>query len=314
MFAVLCTTDVTQSVFQPVPNQKQVKPFLKWVGGKRQLMPELVSRLPVDVLDPAWSGTYYEPFLGGGALFFELKARGLLRSGVRLNDLNGELINLYQQLRTNWAAVLHELEILSLFNNESDFLEIRGWDRRKDWAVVPVAQKAARFIFLNRTAFNGLYRVNKKGLFNTSFGRYKSPGFPNASLLADCSDELQTASIHSMDFEAVLAGARAGDFVYLDPPYIPLSATAGFELYTAGGFDLGAQQRLARVCADLTRRGVRWLLSNSSAELAINLFSETGCGRHHAMVPASRSINCNGYARKNKVDELLAWNYRRASR
>lgn len=278
------------------------KPFVKWVGGKRKLVPDLLKNLPVSAASLA-SGQcrYFEPFVGGGALFFALHEQGLKKAF--LNDFNPELTNLYKVIQEN-AAGLSEHLASGLFENTPEaFAAIRAWDRKENWSQRSALDRAARFIYLNRTAFNGLWRVNSKGFFNTPYGRYKNPGIPSLELLSQAQEALAIATLTTGDFEASLDPARAGDFVYFDPPYAPVSATANFVGYTDKGFDDVMQQRLANVCRNLTRRGVAWMLSNSDTPYTRKVFGEIE-GACVKTVQAARAINRDG-AGRGKVNEVL---------
>lgn len=291
------------------------RPFIKWVGGKRQLLPALLpilDRLGVqDVM--AGRGRFFEPFLGGGAVFFALSAAaGGVLGGARagqgravLNDYNPELVNLYEVVRTAWPRLLERLGDTAVFaNTRQAHGVVRGWDREEDWGRRDAVSRAARFIYLNRTSFNGLWRVNRGGHFNVPFGDYKNPGMPDAAVLEAASDALGVAVLRHGDFEAAVADAKAGDVVYFDPPYIPLTASSAFVGYAAGGFGMDEQERLAQCCERLCRDGVAWALSNSDTPDSRRLF-----GRHPGVeivgVSANRAINANGEGR-GKVGEIIA--------
>lgn len=281
------------------------KPFIKWVGGKRQLMESILQRLPSGIIP--WTGRYFEPFLGGGAVFFELQQRGLIQEAV-LNDYNEELFNLYQVVQQKPLSLAQNLNDVRFENSAENHQNIRGWDREKDWTKKHSnLERATRFIFLNRTSFNGLWRVNAKNQFNVPFGRYKSPGFPTSLQLQEASSALRHATLLQGDFERACKDAKAGDFVYFDPPYIPLSTSSSFTSYTDAKFEDGVQERLATLCNDLTQRGVKWMLSNSSAPRAIELFGACENAKIHR-VQASRMVNSDAQGR-GKVEEILVTNY-----
>lgn len=279
------------------------KPFVKWVGGKRQLLPDLLAHLPVSP-EALASGQarYFEPFMGGGALFFALEEAGLARAV--LNDANPELTNLYRTVQAQPEALAERLTQAEFANDRAAFDAVRAWDRAPDWAQRSALDRAARFVYLNRTGFNGLWRVNRQGCFNVPFGRYTNPGFPGLPALQDASRALGVAEIREGDFEAACADAAAGDLVYFDPPYAPVSLTASFVGYTKGGFDDGMQRRLAQVCADLGRRGVAWMLSNSDTPYTREVFGAIPGAVIHT-VHAGRSINRDKDGR-GKVCEILA--------
>ena len=275
----------------PAALQGGARPLIKWAGGKRQLLPELLPRLP------RCFNRYCEPFVGGGALFFALQPQR-----AWLSDSNAELINLYVTVRDHCEALLEDLRRHE--NTPEYFLAIRNLDRSPAFAALTAVEKASRFIYLNRTCFNGLYRVNARGQFNVPFGRYKNPRLADADNLRRCSQLLQDAQLRCGDFSALLEVAEAGDFVYLDPPYVPLSPTSSFTSYTSGGFGEESQRRLREVCDALDERGVYFMLSNSDCPLVRELYS------HYRMerVQASRAISAAASGR-GAVAEALVRNY-----
>lgn len=259
-------------------------PFIKWVGGKRQLLPELRARVPSKF------GRYFEPFVGGGALFFDLAPE--LAS---LTDMNERLVRTYRGVRDDVNGVI---ALLSEYPHEERFyydLRAVDIDTRSDVEV------AARFIYLNKTCFNGLYRENKAGRFNVPFGRYTNPTICDEEALRACSEALKGAHIAVLDFEAAVADAEAGDFVYFDPPYVPLTATSNFTSYTSGGFTQADQLRLRNLALDLKRRGVNVLLSNSSTGAVRELYAD---GFVVEEVSARRAVNSKASGR-GAVKELL---------
>ncbi|HTO99223.1 MAG TPA: DNA adenine methylase [Myxococcales bacterium] len=265
---------------------EKAAPFLKWAGGKTSLLPELLRHVP-DRLR-----RYHEPFVGGGALFFAVAPRRAV-----LADDNGELVHCYLQVRDDVYRVLDALS--RHLYDKAHYLGVRALDPQR---LTP-AQRAARFIYLNKTCFNGLWRVNRAGRFNVPIGRYRNPRFHDPESLIAASESLQGVEILHAGFEETMARAAPGDFVYLDPPYDPLSPTASFASYTAGGFGWEAQKRLARSCIALNRRGVRFLLSNSATERVRELYR----GFEQRTVRAPRFINSKGGSR-GRVDELLVFN------
>ncbi|MDI1449022.1 DNA adenine methylase [Polyangium sp. 6x1] len=274
---------------KPRPDIREIepgtaKPFIKWVGGKRQLIHELEPRIP------SRFNTYHEPFVGGGALFFHL-----MPERAELSDTNERLVRTYIGVRD---AVEDVIDLLASYPHDRDFfmkLRASDIDAKTDVEV------AAWFIYLNRTGFNGLYRVNRQNQYNVPFGDYQNPTICDAENLRACSRALKHASIRVASFEDVAARARAGDFVYFDPPYVPLSASSSFTSYTSGGFGMREQQRLRDVARELKERGVRVLLSNSSAPEVYSLY---GDGFELAAVGASRAINCKG-AGRGRIQELI---------
>ncbi len=261
----------------------QPKPFLKWVGGKRQLLPELHARVPRGF------DTYFEPFLGGGALFFSL-----LPEKAVLSDFNERLVRTYRAIRDDVDEVIAEL---STYPHDRVFFEEL---RRVDVDALEDVQVAAWMIYLNRTGFNGLYRVNKSGGFNVPFGKYKNPTICNPDLLLTASEALQNAEILHASFADTFSRAQPGDFVYFDPPYVPLSETSSFTSYTKDGFGMAEQAALRDTAWKLKSRGVDVLLSNSSAGAVFELYDRFQIDE----VYASRAINSKASGR-GKVAEVL---------
>jgi DNA adenine methylase len=280
---------------QPAPAKKRrggrkhpvPRPFLKWVGGKGHLVPELKRRIPRD-----FDGTYHEPFVGGGALFFALQP-----DRAHLSDNNLRLVRTYRAIRDDVDAVIARLEQLP--HDKELFLQLRREpiDECPDDATV-----AAWMLYLNKTAFNGLYRVNSRNIYNVPFGRYTNPLICDDRNLRACHQVLQGVEIDHEPFFSVRDRAVAGDFVYFDPPYIPLSATSNFTSYTDGAFGDDEQVRLRDVALELKERGVRVLLSNSSADRVRELY--TPGFRKVETVPVPRRVNSKGSGR-GAVDELL---------
>ena len=266
-------------------------PFVKWAGGKRQLIGELMRRLPQRY------GVYYEPFVGGGALMFELEPkRGLVW------DINAELINAYQVVQTNVEGLIRELQ--RHVYEQRYYYRVREADRSPDFLKWDAVRRASRLIYLNRTCYNGLYRVNASGHFNVPFGRYENPTIVDADNLRACSRVLKHVQIFMGDFEEVAERTRAGDFVYLDPPYVPLTATANFTAYSREGFDSKMQERLRDLCVRLDRRGVYWMLSNSAVKLVKDMYR----GFKVEIVRASRAVNSKAEHR-GKIEEVIIRNY-----
>lgn len=271
--------------------QQEIYPIVKWVGGKRQLMFELLNNMPENY------NRYFEPFIGGGALFFELQP-----DNAYISDMNEELINLYQVVRNNVDELITDLQKHDC--SKDYFMEIRNIDRTDEYKNWSDIQKASRFIYLNRTCFNGMYRVNSKGEFNVPFGHYKNPRILDENNLINCSNLLQRTEIRHADFSAILNRVQKGDFVYFDPPYVPLSETSSFTSYTKDGFDIGMQFKLRDVCDELNSMGVKFLLSNSDTKLVNELYEKYNIKK----VFASRQINANADGR-GKISEVLVRNY-----
>ena len=271
--------------------KQETYPIVKWVGGKRQLMFELLKNMPQNY------NRYFEPFIGGGALFFELQP-----DNAYISDMNDELINLYQVVRDNVDELITDLQKHDI--SKEYFMEIRNIDRTEDYENWSDVQKASRFIYLNRTCFNGMYRVNSKGEFNVPFGHYKNPRIIDENNLLNCSNLLERTEIKHADFSEILTKVQKGDFVYFDPPYVPLSETSSFTSYTKGGFDIDMQFKLRDVCDELDSMGVKFLLSNSDTKLVNELYESYNIKK----VFASRQINANADGR-GKITEVLVRNY-----
>lgn len=271
--------------------KEETYPIVKWVGGKRQLMFELLKNMPKNY------NRYFEPFIGGGALFFELQPYN-----AYISDMNEELINLYQVVRDNVDELIADLQKHDI--SKDYFMEIRNIDRTEEYENWSDIQKASRFIYLNRTCFNGMYRVNSKGEFNVPFGHYKNPRILDENNLINCSNLLQRTEIKHADFSEILKKVKKDDFVYFDPPYVPLSETSSFTSYTKDGFDMDMQFKLRDVCDELDSMGVKFLLSNSDTKLVNELYENYNIKK----VFASRQINANADGR-GKITEVLVRNY-----
>ena len=271
--------------------KQETYPIVKWVGGKRQLMFELLKNMPQNY------NRYFEPFIGGGALFFELQL-----DNAYISDMNEELINLYQVVRDNVDELITDLKKHDI--SKEYFMEIRNIDRTEDYKNWSSVQKASRFIYLNRTCFNGMYRVNSKGEFNVPFGHYKNPRIVDENNLINCSNLLQRTEIRHADFSEILTKVQESDFVYFDPPYVPLNETSSFTSYTKDGFDIDMQLKLRDVCDELDSIGVKFLLSNTDTKLVNELYENYNIKK----VFASRQINANADGR-GKITEVLVRNY-----
>lgn len=263
------------------------EPFLKWAGGKRQLIRHILAAAPKEI------DTYHEPFLGGGAVFFALAAERRFRR-ARLADVNAELVLCYRTIQRDVAAVVAELR--GYPHDAGFYYDLRG----KDPERLSPSARAARVIYLNRCGFNGLYRVNSRGQFNVPFGRYSNPVICDENRLRAASVALAEAEIVCGDFADAVTSARARDFVYLDPPYVPLSRTSSFTAYARDSFGLGEQERLAAVLRELGRRRVPALLSNSDCDVTRHLYR----GLRPRRVAVRRSINSVPTGR-GAVAELL---------
>lgn len=274
---------------------KLVVPFLKWVGGKRQLIPEIKKILPKGILNC----TYYEPFIGGGALFFELQPKRAI-----INDYNEELINVYKVIRDHPNELIEELKKHK--NTPEYFYEIRALDRQPLFYNLNDIERASRIIYLNKTCYNGLYRVNSAGEFNSPFGKYKNPNIINEPVIRAVSKYLNSANIKifNKDYQEILKDIPGNSFVYLDPPYHPISKSSNFTGYIQGGWNEKDQIRLRNVCDDLTKRGIRFLLSNSASDFIREIYSDYNIN----IVQANRAINSDS-SKRGQINEFLINNY-----
>jgi len=268
------------------------KPVIKWVGGKRQLIDEIKANMPKKF------NRYFEPFIGGGALFFELKAKDAI-----ICDYNEELTNLYEVIKNKPLELIKDLK--KHINSEEYYYNLRALDRdQKRYKRVSKVKRASRFIFLNKTGYNGLWRVNKKGQHNVPFGRYKNPTIFEEENILKCSKLLQTTTIINGDFEKIKEYIKEGDFIYLDPPYVPINNTSNFTAYTDQGFDEDMQFRLKKLCDYIDSIGAYFLLSNSCTEFITDLYK----GYEIVSVSANRALNCKA-DKRGKIKEVLVKNY-----
>lgn len=263
------------------------RPFLKWAGGKSKLIQQYSKFFPQE------SNTYYEPFLGGGAVFFHLQPNNAV-----LTDINTELINVYCCVRDRVESLIETLNEHQEKHNKDYYYLIRSEKYETE------IKRAARIIYLNKTCFNGLYRENSQGKFNVPMGKYKNPPICQPDLLRSVSAALQSKEIKVRSFEKVLNDAKKGDFVYFDPPYHPISATSNFTGYSRDSFSEKDQIRLRDVFAELANLGVKVMLSNSDCELIWELYNNFNIHQ----VLAARSINSNA-SKRGKITELLVTSY-----
>lgn len=273
-----------------------VSPVLKWVGGKRQLLDVILPLIPEEY------STYYEPFLGGGAVLFELQPKKAV-----INDLNKELVNVYQVIQTNPGELLEQLKRHQQNSCQEYYYKVRELDRSQEcYGGLRPEERAARIIYLNKTCFNGLFRVNKMGQFNVPWGRYENPNIVNEDAVWAIHKYLKrkTVRICCGDYRDALKNIRKGSFVYFDPPYVPISQSSSFTRYTAGGFGEEEQMELKRQCDKLSSRGVKFLLSNSASPFIEELYRDYIIER----VPAKRVINVDP-TKRGSVDEILVRNY-----
>jgi DNA adenine methylase len=273
---------------------KLVMPVVKWVGGKRQLLPELLKYIP------AKFNEYYEPFIGGGALLFALQPKLAV-----INDSNAELINVYQAIKNQVDDLI--IDLRKHLNDPQYFYKIRGLDRdHENYDKLSQVEKASRLLYLNKTCFNGLFRVNQAGEFNSPFGSYKNPNIVNEIHLRAVNHYFNNANITFTvgDFEIPLESIKKNSFVYFDPPYDPISNSSNFTGYTSNGFGSKEQIRLKNVCDKLNIRGVKFLLSNSATNFIKDLYKDYKI----ELVKAKRSINSDASLR-GEIDEVLIRNY-----
>ncbi|MED3665552.1 DNA adenine methylase [Geobacillus thermodenitrificans] len=272
---------------------KLAQPFLKWAGGKRQLLPEIRKYIPKKI------NTYYEPFLGAGAVLFDIQPKKAV-----INDVNTELINTYIAIRDHVDELINDLKKHK--NEKEYFYAIRDLDRKEEFKELSLVEKASRIIYLNKTCFNGLFRVNSQGHFNVPFGKYKNPQIVNEIVLRAVHNYLNSndITILNVDFEKAVENAKKGDFIYFDPPYDPVSDTSSFTGYSLYGFDKDDQIRLRDLFVELDKRGCKVLLSNSATDFIKDLYKDF----HIEVVSANRNINANA-SRRGKIDEVLVMNY-----
>jgi DNA adenine methylase len=275
------------------PTRQQLKPILKWAGGKRQVLPYIRPLVPEEY------ARYIEPFLGGGAVLFDL-----VPSSAVVNDINSELISMYQVIKDDPEGLI---SMLSSFTVSKKFFDsIRKWDRdEREFALRTATEKAARTIFLNRTGFNGLYRVNSRNEFNVPFGRHVNPKVCDEESIRCTSTYFNTARVEfrNEDFRQTIDRSKAGDFIYVDPPYAPLDeAATTFTSYTSGGFGLQDLADLREALDAANARGATWVMSNVKSRQTARLFPKS---RYRVIeVQVSRPINSNGEGR-GAVSEIL---------
>jgi DNA adenine methylase len=277
---------------------KLAQPFLKWAGGKRQLLPEIRKYVPKKI------NTYYEPFIGAGAVLFDLQPKKAV-----LNDINIELVNVYNIVKNNVDELIETLKKHENGNDSDYFYAMRDLDRNKEeYSRLSPVEKAARMIYLNKTCFNGLFRVNSQGQFNVPFGKYKNPQIVNEIVLRAVHNYLSSndVNIWNKDFSEVVENAKKGDFVYFDPPYDPVSDTSSFTGYSLDGFKRDDQIRLRDFCVQLDKKGCKFLLSNSATDFIKEIYEEKGF--HIEIVSATRNINSVA-SKRGKIDEVLVMNY-----
>jgi DNA adenine methylase len=276
------------------------RPFVKWVGGKRQLLAQFKEKelYPPQDFDPS-RAKYHEPFVGGGALFFDM-----LPPKASITDMNEELIITYRVTRDEPNKLIAKLKEHKRKNNKEYFLKVRA----QNTARLSDVSRAARFIYLNKTAFNGLYRVNSKGQFNVPYGKYTNPNIADEENLLAVSEALQKTKITHGSYRNVLKQAKKGDFIYFDPPYYPVSKTANFTSYTKDAFLEKEQEELRDVFVELHNRGCFVMLSNSDTSFIRDLYSNICDSIKIHTVEAGRAINSNA-SKRGKITEVVVTNY-----
>ena len=272
-----------------------LQPFTKWTGGKRQLLPVIRELMPKTY------NRYFEPFVGGGALFFDLAPKDAV-----INDFNAELINCYQQIKDNPQELIEILKVHQEYNSKEYYLDLRSADRDERIDMMSEVQRAARILYMLRVDFNGLYRVNSKNQFNVPYGRYKNPKIVDENLVSAISTYLNNNQIEIKkgDFEKAVLDVQQGDVVYFDPPYIPLSETSAFTSYTHEGFSYDDQVRLRDTFKKLNDAGAYVMLSNSSSFLVEELYRDFNI--HY--VEATRTNGAKSSSR-GKISEIIVTNY-----
>ena len=269
------------------------KPILKWSGGKRQFLPILLKNIPHKF------NTYFEPFIGGAALLISLYSLNKIGDFV-ISDTNKDLYNLYQTIKEDPQQLIDELNNINFKNNKEDYYNARELFNSSSDPI----ERSALIIYLNRHGYNGLYRVNSNNKFNVPFGKYNNPGMPSPGNIMALSELFQSCIIMNSDFELTVNNAKKGDFVYFDPPYMPLSKTSYFTGYTHSGFDEKDQERLAKIFHELSDKGVYVMESNSSTYFIKDLYKDFNL----LEVDARRNINSVG-TKRNSIKELIITNY-----
>ncbi|MFC1454767.1 DNA adenine methylase [Candidatus Undinarchaeota archaeon] len=280
-------------VVQSNTEKIQIPTFVKWAGGKTQLISQYKPLFPKQVK------RYFEPFLGSGAVFFYLKQKFPLME-AHLSDVSKELINCYSMVRGRRPTLIELLKQHKALHSKNYYYKVRALDKKSLTNV----SRASRLIYLNKTCFNGLYRVNSKGQFNVPIGDYKNPGIVREETLNLASKLLRGAKISAGKFEDIATKARKGDFIYFDPPYMPLSKTSNFTSYTKNSFDLEDQTRLAELFKRLDKKGCKLMLSNSNLPIMRELYK----GYDIRTVNARRLISCDPNGRGH-IKEVVVRNY-----
>ncbi|WP_225426411.1 Dam family site-specific DNA-(adenine-N6)-methyltransferase [Apilactobacillus timberlakei] len=285
------TEDFVKQLTKPL-----LSPFIKWVGGKRQLLPYLIKYAPKQF------NTYYEPFIGGGALLFKLEPKNAV-----INDFNEELVNTWNVLKNDLNNLNAQLSIHEQNDSKDYYMNIRSVDRDGRILNMNDVERAGRFIYLNKAGYNGLWRVNQKGQNNVPYGDHKKLNLRPDCMFTD-SEYLNKNNIKIMngDYKECLKNVKKGDFIYLDPPYIPLNPTSNFTSYTKNNFGLIQQKELSKIAEDLNSIGVKVMLSNADVPLIDELYKNSIFNVHH--VQANRVLNSSA-KKRGKVGEVIITNY-----
>lgn len=275
-------------MFYNMHNLSQISPYVKWVGGKRQMINELIS------LVPKHYNNYIEPFFGGGALFFYLQPKDAI-----INDLNSEITNSMNVIKTKYDSLISLLDEFTRKHNETFYYEIRN-ENSNDKLI-----KAARFIYLNKAGFNGMYRVNKNNQFNVPFGKKEKINLYNVDNLSKINKLLNNNNIKifNKSYKDILENVQPNDFVFLDPPYD--TDKNEFTSYTNLGFDRKNQEELACLLDHLSEKGIRWMLTNNATDFIIKRYKKY----NQKIIKTNRSINCDATKRKKSANEIIIWNY-----
>ncbi|MDK2061113.1 DNA adenine methylase [Aliarcobacter butzleri] len=282
-------------MIKPITKNKIYQPFVKWVGGKRGLLSQIIPLLPKKF------NNYFEPFVGGGALFFELYSQGKLKDKeVFLFDINSELINAYNVVKNSPYELINQLEVFKQKHSKEFYYEIRAWDREDNFLKRSHIERASRFIYLNKTCFNGLYRVNKKNQNNVPIGSYKNPNICDYEVILNASHALQNANILNVSYKEVLKYACKNDLVYFDPPYYPLTQTASFTSYSEFDFLEKEQIQLYEIFKSLSEKGCNVIHSNSDTDFIKDLYKDFEI----IEIFANRFINSKSNGR-GKINEIL---------
>lgn len=294
-----------------------MKPFIKWAGGKTQLLPNIRNKYPIELGENITK--YCEPFIGSGAVLFDILSNYEFKE-ILINDINKELTNTYLQIKTNLESLLYELETIQniFWNMDSDKRKIYYYEKRDQFNSLKIndsekinIDKASIFIFLNKTCFNGLFRVNKNGLFNVPMGSYKKPIIYDEKNLLKISEALQNITIQTGDYKNCLDFIDKNTFVYIDPPYRPISKTSNFTSYSENKFNDNDQFALGQFVNNINNKNAKFIFSNSDPKnnnKEDNFFDDLYSEYHIERISAKRMINCNSQSR-GIISELLIYNY-----